>query len=170
MKKQIIYPEFIPRLLSTTIDLVLLFTVLAPIINFISKYIFLYIFHDFFIENFIDTSSSNALAVAVTLPEFINHVTWQKFFTYFISVFILNTVLMAAYFIICWYKFGATLGKMFMRMKIVDADSYVRPSLCQFIKRFFAYITAFLGIWYIMFSKSGMALHDRIANTVVIKS
>ena len=57
-----------------------------------------------------------------------------------------------------------------MRMKIVDADTMERPSLRSLIKRFLGYITAIIGIWSIVFSKRSMAIHDKIANTIVIKS
>jgi hypothetical protein len=77
---------------------------------------------------------------------------------------------MGAYFITFWRKFGATPGKMFLRMKIVDADTLERPSLRNLTKRFLGYITAIIGIWSIVFSKRSMAIHDKIANTIVIKS
>ncbi|MDC0864901.1 RDD family protein [Rickettsiaceae bacterium] len=170
MKKQIIYPDFIPRLFATTIDLFILFLVLSPIINFISKYAFLYIFHDFFVQNNVDTSNIDAIMVAIRMQEFAGYITAQKFFTYFMFLLVINTILMAAYFIIFWHKFGTTLGKMVMRMKIVDADSYSGLTLYQCIKRFVGYVTSLLGVWYILFNKRGMALHDKIANTVVIKS
>ena len=77
---------------------------------------------------------------------------------------------MGTYFVTFWKKFGATPGKMLLRMKIVDADTMESPSLRNLIKRFLGYITAIIGIWSIVFSKRSMAVHDKIANTIVIKS
>jgi len=170
MQKQIIYPKFISRIFAMTIDIVILSIVLTPIMNIISKYVFIYTFQGFFIQYGIDTSDSEAMILAVKMPEFTNYITASKFFTYSGSLFILNTVFMGVYFIIFWRKLGTTPGKMVMRMKIVDADDHSRPSTYNLIKRFCGYITAFIGIWSAVFSKRGITLHDKIANTVVIKS
>ncbi|CAN0568580.1 unnamed protein product, partial [Ectocarpus sp. 12 AP-2014] len=51
-----------------------------------------------------------------------------------------------------------------------DALPISTPTTFQLIKRFLGYITALIGIWTILFSKKGLALHDKIAGTVVIKS
>jgi hypothetical protein len=77
---------------------------------------------------------------------------------------------MGGYFVFFWRKFGATPGKMVMRMKIVDADDYSRPSVYRLCKRFCGYVTIIIGIFSIIISKNGRATHDKIANTVVIKS
>jgi hypothetical protein len=55
-------------------------------------------------------------------------------------------------------------------MKIVDSENYSKPSLYRLIKRYFYYITAFIGIWSIAVSSRGQALHDKASRTVVIKS
>ncbi|MDP4832360.1 MAG: RDD family protein [Rickettsiaceae bacterium] len=170
MQKQIIYPKFIPRVFAMTIDIVILSLVLAPVMDFLSRHMFIYVFNDFFILNAVDTANNDAVVLAVKSPEFTNYVTAARFFTYSGSLFLLNTIFMGAYFVILWRKFGTTPGKMAMRMKIVDADDYSRPSVYNLIKRFCGYITAFIGIWSIVFSKRGIALHDKLANTVVIKS
>jgi uncharacterized RDD family membrane protein YckC len=77
---------------------------------------------------------------------------------------------MGVYFVFFWRKFGATPGKIIMRMRVVNAEDYSTPTTFQLIKRFLGYITALIGIWAILFSKKGLALHDKIAGTVVIKS
>jgi len=171
MKKQIIYPNFIPRVFAMTIDLVVISIVISPLMTIISKYVFIYSFHEFFIQHGIDTNNTEAMSAAIKLPEFADYITAFKFFSYLGILFCLNTVFVGGYFITLWHKFGTTLGKIVMRMKIVDADDYSKkPSIYQCIKRFLGYITAFIGIWSIVFNKRGMALHDKIANTVVIKN
>ncbi len=170
MKKQIIYSKFIPRIFSMTIDLIILSIVLTPLMNLISHYVFLYFFNDFFVTYGVDSSNREAFSKAVRMPEFASYLTAGRFISYSSVLFLLNTTFMATYFITCWRKFGATPGKMFMRMKIVDADTMEKPPLRNLIKRFLGYITAIIGIWSIVFSKRSMAIHDKIANTVVIKS
>ena len=171
MKKQILYPKFIPRLFAITIDLAILSIVLTPIMNIVARYIFITTFKTFFLEYNIDMSDSAALAKATSMPEFASYITATKFFGYTSALFIINTIFMGGYFVFFWSKFGATPGKMLMRMKIVDAnDSKSLPSTYRCIKRFCGYITAFMSLLYVHFNKRGMALHDKMANTVVIKS
>lgn len=57
-----------------------------------------------------------------------------------------------------------------MRMRIVNSEDYSAPTTFQLIKRFLGYITALIGIWTILFTKKGLALHDKIAGTIIIKS
>lgn len=170
MQKQIIFSKFIPRLFATTIDLVILSIILTPIMNLVSRYIFIYFFHQFFVDSGIDISNNQLLAEAVKKPEFISSVSGRQFFPYLISVFTLNILLMGSYFVFFWHKFSATPGKIIMHMKIVDASNYSKPSLYRFCKRFCGYITIFIGIFMMLASKKCEALHDKIANTVVIKT
>lgn len=170
MHKQIIYPNFIARVFAMTCDLVVISIVLVPIINICENYLLLLTFQDFFLSQHIDTSDQNAIMLAVKTPEFSSQITSSTFIMYFGALFILNTFFMGLYFVTFWRKFGTTPGKLIMRMKIVDANDYSRPSLYNCVKRFCGYITALIGIWSIIFTKKGRALHDKIANTVVIKA
>jgi len=170
MKKQIIYPKFIPRIFAMIIDLIILSVTLAPLMNIISQNIFILHFQDFFHANGIDTSDIEAMSVATKTPEFAQQITGSKIVTYVSSLFIINTTFMGAYFVFFWRKFCATPGKIIMRMKVVNADDYSTPSTFQLIKRFLGYITALIGLWSILFSKKRLALHDKIAGTIVIKS
>jgi uncharacterized RDD family membrane protein YckC len=170
MKKQITYPKFIPRIFAMVIDLTILSIVLAPLMNIISQNVMVFYFQDFFQANGIDTSSLESLSLATTTPEFAQYLTASKFFAYSGTLFIINTIFMGVYFVFFWRKFGATPGKIIMRMRVVNAEDYSTPTTFQLIKRFLGYITALIGIWTILFSKKGLALHDKIAGTVVIKS
>ena len=173
MKKQVLYPKFIPRVFAMTIDMVILSIVLTPITITITQYFLIFTFQDYFLTNEINTSDIYVTAVAVNTPEFINQTTPSQRFNFNITRFIINTSIIGittgAYFIIFWRKLSATPGKIVMLMKIVNADDYSPPSTLQLIKRFIGYPTAFIGIWSILFSKRGLAIHDKIANTVVIK-
>jgi uncharacterized RDD family membrane protein YckC len=170
MKKQVIYPKFIPRLFATTLDLFLLSLIITPVMNFISKYIFIFVFKDFFIQGNIDTSDSILMAEAVKTPEFMEFITPSNSLSYIGILLALHTIIMGTYFIGFWVYKGATPGKLIMRTRIVDADSLEKPTTYQLVKRFFGYITAFFGIWSILFTKQRQAFHDKIAGTVVIKA
>jgi uncharacterized RDD family membrane protein YckC len=171
MKKQIIYPKFISRIFATSLDLFFLSILLMPIMNLLSKYVTLYIFNQFFIDYGIDTSSNEAIIAATRMPEFADYISGASFITRAAILCAINFLFMAIYFIGFWIKLGTTPGKIFLKMKIVDAEDYdVHPSPSRFIKRFLGYSIAIIGLWSILFSKKGQALHDKIADTVVIKS
>lgn len=170
MKKQIVYCNLTPRILAMIIDLAILAITAMPVMSIVSQYIFAYIFSDFFAMHAVDLHDKVAIYKAINTTEFISHVTTGKFFGYCTITFLLNICIMLLYFMFFWSKFSATPGKMIMRMKIVDADSFARPTNYMLIKRFLGYTTVLIGIWSIIFNKRKMALHDKIANTVVIKS
>ena len=170
MKKQILYPKFIPRLFSMTIDLVILSIALTPIMNIISRYVFIYTFYQFFLDFSVNIHDTQAISEAVKMPEFTSYISSTRFFCYIAVLFLLNSLFMGGYFVFFWRKFGATPGKMIMRMKIVDASDYSRPSIYRLCKRFCGYITIIIGIFNMLISKTGQATHDKIAHTVVIKS
>ncbi|MFK7974264.1 MAG: RDD family protein [Rickettsiaceae bacterium] len=169
MQKQVVYCKLIPRLFAMTIDLVILSILITPIMNLISKHIFLLFFQDFFTLYSIDVNDAAAFSRATMSVEFTNYITAKQFLAYFSTLFLLNTTCMGFYFVFFWYKFNATPGKFLMKMKLVGADNYTTPSIYQLIKRFISYATVFPGLFLIIFNAKKMALHDKLANTVVIK-
>ena len=154
-------------------DLVIIFTIITPIMQIISHYTLKYfsctITNDLLINNY-DPSKPPPI---ITLGEVISYMSGPGVGCVKSSL-ITNTltiILMGAYFVFFWHKFGATPGKMIMRMKIVDADDYSsKLSIYRCCKRFLGYITLLIGIFRMAFSKNGQASHDKMANTVVIKS
>jgi uncharacterized RDD family membrane protein YckC len=151
------------------LDLIIISLITTPIISFIYPYLFIYYFQDFFVARSIDINDNIAISKMVASQEFIDYITFQKFIIFSSNIFLINVIFTAIYFIMFWRKFSATPGKIILRMKIVDADNFNTPSTYNLIKRFFGYITVFIGIWSILFNKRGMAMHDKIANTVVVK-
>ena len=85
----------------------------------------------------------------------------------------LSLVFIHAYFIICEaFCDGATLGKKAMRLKVVNSQ-YEKITLWQAIVRtvskYISVATLYIGFIMVLFSKKKLSLHDRIANTYVIK-
>jgi len=74
------------------------------------------------------------------------------------------------YNIIFIYKCGATPGKIFVGLKVVDVTTHAELSLSQTIIRFLAYITFPLGMIFGSFKRNKRSWHDLIADTVVIYS
>ena len=168
--KQIVYSKFIPRLFSTLLDLNLMALVLSPALNYLSFILIKIFFNDYFIQTDVDINNAAAIYESMLIPDFLEYLTLGVFLQYILILFVATGLLMSFYFIGFWHYFGATPGKMLLKMKIVDSENYSKPSLYRLIKRYFYYITAFVGIWSIVVSSKGQALHDKASKTVVIKS
>jgi uncharacterized RDD family membrane protein YckC len=82
--------------------------------------------------------------------------------------FIISGVVVVLFWI---YKSG-TPGKIFLKMRIVDADTLTPPSKIKLIIRYFGYIVAsiplFIGFFSISWNKQHQGWHDKMANTIVI--
>lgn len=87
---------------------------------------------------------------------------------------ILNYVLPAIAVILFWVYKSATPGKMATKLIIVDAKTGEKPSVGQFVGRYFAYylsmLPLFLGIIWVGIDKRKQGWHDKLAGTVVLKS
>ncbi|SFV59372.1 hypothetical protein MNB_SV-12-1282 [hydrothermal vent metagenome] len=88
--------------------------------------------------------------------------SWELLFE--ISVFVIT--------ILFWEKWrGATPGKKFVHIKIVDAKTYNEITNKQAITRSLGYIPSmffFIGFLMVAFRKDKRALHDLLAGTAVI--
>ncbi len=161
MKKQIIYPNLIPRIFASTLDLFLLSIIATPITSFISFKLSMFLFK---------VNIAEITIMTIQNQQFAHTINFSSMVIYIILIFIMNFVIIGTYFVSFWIYYSATPGKMIMHMKIVDAVTLEKPSKWQFIRRFFGYMTVLFGVWFIVFSKQRQALHDKIAGTVVIKS
>jgi len=173
MKKQIIYPDFISRIFSTALDLSLFALVAIPILQFCFFGLMIFFYNDYFHKYNIDLHNQTEVIRSVMSQEFYEYLkagNFNKYILFNITIFLTNLTVIGSYFIGFWYYKGATIGKIFMRMKIVDAITFARPTFKQLIKRFLGYITFPIGIFFILFSSQKQALHDKIAGTVVIKA
>lgn len=173
MKMQVIYAKFIPRLFATTIDLFILSVISTPITTIISKFVYSSIFKNFFVQQQINLSNTDAIFRALYTQSFFEYITnHNQVSTYILCITLLtllNILLMMLFFVGFWIYTSSSPGKMFMQLKIVDAETLAKPSNGQLFKRFFSYLTAIFGIWSILFTERKQALHDKIAKTVVIK-
>lgn len=72
-----------------------------------------------------------------------------------------------------WVLKSATPGKMLFQATIVDAKTGNKPSIGQFIGRYFAYIPSTLifglGCFWIIWDKRKQGWHDKLAGTVVVR-
>ncbi len=72
-----------------------------------------------------------------------------------------------------WIKKAATPGKMLLRMRIVDADTFQPVPAPRLFLRYIAYFASmlplFLGFLWIAWDARKQGWHDKIARTVVIR-
>ena len=72
-----------------------------------------------------------------------------------------------------WVYKSATPGKIILQLIIVDAATGEKPSIAQFIGRYFAYIPAslplFIGIIWVAFDEKKQGWHDKMAKTIVVR-
>lgn len=75
--------------------------------------------------------------------------------------------------LVFWHFRSATPGKIFFKLKIVDATTYQEPTTKQYIARYIGYYVSLLplgiGFIWIAFDKRKKGWHDKIANTIVIR-
>ncbi len=168
MKKQIVYCKFIPRLFSIMLDLIVISAFLPIIGQLITEHIIIGLFKSFLFNSEILKNNSNFNIMQLTIDATIYKNIWCIITFLFITVFLYITII-GAYFVICWHKFNASIGKIFLRMRVVDADDFSTPSIYRLIKRFLGYFVTPLGMWSVITNKRNMAFHDKIANTIVIQ-
>jgi hypothetical protein len=169
MTKQIVYPNFVTRILATTIDLFCIKTVSTPITQFFSTKLFLWNFRDYVVRYGINLDNQIAMSIAVQRPEFAEYATFGKFGTYLCSVLFIQIALLSGYFIYFWHKAGWTPGKYILGLRIRDAEMLENPTIYQCIKRVIWYAFALISIWFIGFTEKRQGLHDKVAGTIVIK-
>jgi len=89
-----------------------------------------------------------------------------------IVLLVLETVIGAGYGIILVGKYGATLGKMALRIRVVTGEggslSYARAS-ARYLASLLSYLTCMLGFLWVAWDQEKRALHDLICNTRVVR-
>lgn len=113
---------------------------------------------------------------AYLIDWFVLGITENIFFTWLgletSMMFLLWFVLILSYFILMTFVFGQTLGKMVMGIRVEMSDGKERSFgaivLRETIGRVASLFFFGFGYWMIVFDKKKRAMHDRIAETVVI--
>ena len=86
---------------------------------------------------------------------------------------LLQTVLPLLLTVWFWRRYLGTPGKVFLKMKVVDAESGDAMTNWQAFGRYFAYLASILplglGFIWIVFDPKKRGLHDIICRTLVVK-
>ncbi|WP_353287712.1 RDD family protein [Wolbachia endosymbiont (group B) of Gerris lacustris] len=85
---------------------------------------------------------------------------------------IVQFIMLFSYVAYMWIRFAATPGKLLLGLRVVNAQTFEKPTLRQATKRFFSFILStaplFLGFIWASFDKRYQTWHDKIADTVVV--
>lgn len=86
---------------------------------------------------------------------------------------LINYLLPFALVMAFWVYKSATPGKMVMGIKIIDAVTGEKPSIGQYVGRYFAYflsaIVFLLGYFWVIWDKKKQGWHDKLAKTLVVR-
>jgi uncharacterized RDD family membrane protein YckC len=87
---------------------------------------------------------------------------------------LINFVLPAVAVVLFWIYRQATPGKMAVGARIVDARSGGAPSTGQLVGRYLAYYVSILplllGLFWVGWDRRKQGFHDKLANTVVVRT
>lgn len=176
-KKQVKYAGFSVRLLANFIDMVITTILFIPLVKGLDFILFgntppRVIFEQVMISMPKDTKAP--LAYVMQSPVVYDYFITNQGLTKFAINNLIQITFFAILVISLWAYKQCTPGKMLLAMKVVDADTLDKPSLRQCIIRFLSYVISFLpfmlGFTWIIFDKRKQGWHDKIANTVVIKT
>ena len=161
------YASLNRKIIAFGIDIIIITLVLSPILNLLMMIFFGSNNNNITeIGNFLGHNKTFEIS---TLTDYILSVISSA--RWLIVQFIM-LLLVTAYFVYFWVKMGASIGKLVMRCKIVDAITYQPITMKQAIIRMLGHIfnisTLGIGLFMADFTKRKQGLHDKIANTIVV--
>jgi uncharacterized RDD family membrane protein YckC len=167
IKSKYEYASLNRKIIAFGIDVVIITLVLSPIMNLLMM-IFFGFDTNYMIDIDKNLDQTKIMTFSSVMSSFCSTISNLRY----IMVQLILLMLAMAYFVFFWYKMGASIGKLIMRCKIVDADSYNDITMRQAIKRMaghlFNLITLGMGLFMADFTKKKQGLHDKFANTVVV--
>lgn len=100
--------------------------------------------------------------------DYFDYYDWEGVLALYSVLYILSQVIL----LVLWCKKQASIGKMAISAKIVDARTGGVPTKKQLIGRYFAYVLSTLplglGFLWIAFDSKKQGWHDKLAGTAVI--
>ncbi len=155
------------RLIASTIDMLLLYLLTQPIIDYLG----VHLFGEVDAPSPATLSLSEADSQAKLLQQLLSVANLPNFMENYIFSNVMQILFLGALSIGCWGKWGATPGMFLFRMRIVQEDtgepvSY-RAAAIRFLCYFVAAVPLGLGFLWIIWDKKRQGLHDKIARTVV---
>lgn len=180
LKKQIAYVGFYPRLMATMIDVAVVMVIFYPLFIGIAWLTFGNTNPMQEIMPIATSDLQNVHSLTDIIDAIRHNEALQKYMVenQIIQKVILQYILQLTLFITFiwgfWVCKGATPGKMLLSMRIVDAETFEKPSKKQYALRLFGYFISagfvLLGFLWIAANKRKQGWHDKLSGTVVIKA
>jgi uncharacterized RDD family membrane protein YckC len=87
---------------------------------------------------------------------------------------LLGALLQAAYFTILTWRYGQTLGKKALNLRVVtteyDSLSFGKAFLREVIGKFVSTVILLIGFLWVAWDEKKQAVHDKLAGTYVVKT
>ena len=167
IKSKYEYASLNRKIIAFGIDVVIITLVLSPIMNLLMM-----IFFGFDTSHMVDIDSNIEQVKTMTFSSVIDSFLDTMSNLRYIMVQLIMLMFVIVYFVFFWFKMSASVGKLIMRCKIVDADNYNNITMKQSIKRMVGHIfnllTLGIGLFMADFTKRKQGLHDKFANTIVV--
>ncbi|MDX1917141.1 MAG: RDD family protein, partial [Rickettsiaceae bacterium] len=133
------------------IDLTIISFILRPIMGMISLYLIRYFFAPNIEMLGMTINSFEDVRLLTTSDDFAKSITPTQFLGLTFSTFAIEFILISVYFIFCWMKYGQTIGKYILKMKVVDLSDYQKISFTRSALRYFGYIFGLISIVMLFF-------------------
>ncbi len=169
MKKQILYPDFTPRILALSIDLTIITMVLIPLSWFIVPFIFEVSFSKYIAENNLHNLNISNINQLILDKKFLEQNSTSALFNFMIKSELIRLICVCSYFTISFTRFGTTIGKRILNIRIEDYATGDKITIWQSINRFFCQPLGLICFPMMLFSKNKRGLHDKIAGTILVK-
>ncbi len=157
------YATFNDRVFASVVDTILSFIILKPFIGIIAGLAPIQQQHA---ARYLMTGEP---VTPEAFKQFMLAFDWNSWMLQNIYAF----VIMGVFVIWMWNVSSSTPGKWLLKMRIVDDETFCKPSPSQSLKRYAGYMLSMipftLGFAWVMFDKKKRGWHDMVANTVVVK-
>jgi uncharacterized RDD family membrane protein YckC len=166
------YATFTGRTFAVTLDMLLIYLFLGPVFEFLSNLVFSPI-DEQVVQIRVQQLSQGLHRGTITMAQMLQEMATLGVFNKIGVDLLIQTTLSGAAIVFFWRRYSRTPAMYLLRMSVVDATTGGKPSLRQYIVRYiaglFAVMPLMLGFFWIIFDRRNQAMHDKIANTLVLR-
>lgn len=161
------------RSFAVTLDLMLLLLLLTPLLDVMGDVLF-----PQFAQQGGEAVANQLLyswlvLKQISLQEMLQQLAAMQFFARLGFSTFMQFIVGGVAIIVLWQRFDTTPGMYVLRLYVADAQTGEKPTLKQYIWRYFAGVVAvapfMIGMLTIPFNRQKRALHDYVAGTVVLR-
>lgn len=165
------YASFMGRTLAMTLDTVLLLIIFMPIFHTLSEWMspdYYAMGGDMLVGEITQAMATGQLTVDQGVARMRELGVFEKQSLDYMVQFILTGIIIVFF----WVRYHTTPGLFLLRMYIADSRTGGKPSLNQYVNRYFFTVVSvapfMLGMLWMFFSKRNQGLQDVLAHTVVL--